>query len=186
MEFTLIYKGNLPTRASPSIKQEIRRDFHTQLKKLWTFPPLKDYTQRENDYLDEKNPQTFIHRLGDFKFVPLVNKKFDVIAEIKLVLLHPEPPGLIITHGGDIDNRLKILFDSLQMPRNIDELPTGDSPREDESPFFCLLEDDKLITRVSVETDTLLDPKKESPYVELLIQVKTKVTRTTIGNIALS
>lgn len=186
MEFTLIYKGNLPTKASPKIKQEIRRDFHRQLKKLWSLGPLKDYTGKSNNYLDEKNPQTFIHRFGDFKFAPLVNKKFDLIAEVKIILLRSEPPGLIVTQGGDIDNRLKILFDSLQMPRNIEELPSGDSPQEDEDPFFCLLEDDKLITKVSVETDTLLDPTKESSYVELLVRVKTKATRITYGNIGLS
>jgi len=28
----------------------------------------------------------------------------------------------------------------------------------DEGPFFCLLEDDKLITKVSADTDDILDP----------------------------
>ena len=32
------------------------------------------------------------------------------------------------------------------------------SPAPDEGPFFCLLEDDKLITKVSADTDDLLDP----------------------------
>jgi hypothetical protein len=31
-------------------------------------------------------------------------------------------------------------------------------PRPDEDPFFCLLEDDKQVSHLSVETDRLLDP----------------------------
>jgi hypothetical protein len=34
----------------------------------------------------------------------------------------------------------------------------GYPPDADEDPFFCLLEDDSLISQASVETDTLLQP----------------------------
>ena len=49
----------------------------------------------------------------------------------------------------------KTLFDALRMPKNLGE--TGKvAPQADESPFFCLLEDDRLITEVRVTTDRLL------------------------------
>jgi len=68
-------------------------------------------------------------------------------------------PGHLISSGGDIDNRIKVLFDGLRMPHTVAEL--GALPIEkDEDPFFCLLEDDKLITRVAVTTDRLITPLK--------------------------
>lgn len=36
------------------------------------------------------------------------------------------------------------------------ELPDGDEPQDGEDPFFCLLKDDALVTRLAVDTDTLL------------------------------
>ena len=60
--------------------------------------------------------------------------------------------------SGDIDNRLKTIFDALRMPASKDELGGYETPEEGETPFYCLLTDDKLISRVSVETDTLLQP----------------------------
>jgi len=44
------------------------------------------------------------------------------------------------------------------MPVNAGELGGHDKPAESETPFFCLLQDDRLITQTSVATDTLLEP----------------------------
>ncbi|MDB5472820.1 MAG: hypothetical protein JWP99_123 [Devosia sp.] len=60
--------------------------------------------------------------------------------------------------SGDIDNRLKTLFDALRMPDSKEELGGYDKPGEDEAPFYCLMTDDKLITKIAVETDRLLEP----------------------------
>jgi hypothetical protein len=50
-----------------------------------------------------------------------------------------------------------------------------DQPRL-ENPFYVLLEDDKQVTRLSVETDTLLDPKSDdeddASKVKLVITVE--------------
>ena len=64
----------------------------------------------------------------------------------------PGSPGF----AGDIDNRVKTLLDALKMP-STGEIPPGASPGQDEDPLFCLLEDDSLVTRLSVEMDQLLD-----------------------------
>jgi hypothetical protein len=49
------------------------------------------------------------------------------------------------------------------------------SPSQDENPFYCLLEDDRLISKVSVDTDTLLQPIEKEPNANdarLVITVK--------------
>ena len=40
------------------------------------------------------------------------------------------------------------------------ELDNVEGPDEEENPFFCLLEDDKFITSLSVESDSLLSSEK--------------------------
>lgn len=55
--------------------------------------------------------------------------------------------------GGDIDGRLKTLFDALQRPVNLNEIPRSiTGPDYDEYPMFVLLENDKLISDVNIET----------------------------------
>jgi len=88
-------------------------------------------------------------------------------------------PGVPLIHsGGDIDNRLKVLFDGLRVPENSSEV-AGAVKSPDEDPyFFCLLEDDALITDVAVTTDTLLTPCPigQENDVHLVIKVKVRPT----------
>jgi hypothetical protein len=126
-----------------------------------------------------------IRDLGAFRFAPLVDSRIDLIAELDIILLRPGPPGGIITQGGDIDNRLKTLLDSLKVPDQLSALPQNASPEEDESPFFCLLEDDKLITNINVKTAQLFEPVDHPSEVVLLIRVQTKATKMTYGNMGL-
>ena len=75
-------------------------------------------------------------------------------------------------HGGDIDNRLKTFFDCLTIPK-ANQIPKGDSPKVDEMPFYCLLQDDKLITNISVSVHQLLKPCSKG-FVCLLVHVQIK------------
>ncbi len=84
-----------------------------------------------------------------------------------------------------IDNRLKTLLDSLRAPKELQELPKDDSPKNDEDPYFCLLEDDNLITKLSVVTDRLLEPYENSSEVQLMIPVTIKPTKLTYRNMGL-
>jgi len=81
-------------------------------------------------------------------------------------MLRPELPGQTLIRGGDIDNRLKTLFDALRMPQNGETMETADGI----NPFYCLLQDDKLINHISVTTDILLDEVDEN-HVQLVITV---------------
>ena len=90
---------------------------------------------------------------GKFHFVPLVEADLRLRVSLDILFLrHDRLP--LVKEGGDIDNRLKTLFDALRVPDSIDGL--GGGPEEDESPFFVLLEDDSLISEIRVSTDQLL------------------------------
>ncbi len=91
--------------------------------------------------------------------------------------------------AGDLDNRLKTLIDTLRRPRNDRELRGNEIPGEGENPFFCLLEDDNLVTHLSVETDTLLDPptgnkELDQRQVKLVITVDLKPLDVTMFNLS--
>lgn len=123
---------------------------------------------------------------GQFTFAPLVNEKISLVAEIDITLLWPQRPGAIITSGGDIDNRLKTLLDALKVPSEPTALPKGVEPKSDETPFFCLFQDDSLITRLHVETDRLLEPVSDASEVVLFIRVQTKQLMAYMSTIGLS
>lgn len=97
-------------------------------------------------------------RLGG-RFVPLVSKAGGFTCSLDILFLRRDNPGGLISSGGDIDNRIKVLLDGLKMPSVMGDLG-GLSLDTDENPFFCLLEDDSLITSVSVTTDRLLVPQE--------------------------
>ena len=76
-----------------------------------------------------------------------------------------------MSNGGDIDNRIKVLFDGLRMPKTDSELGRLRIDPEEEDPFFCLLEDDRLVTSVSVTTDRLIVPKRQDEDIHDVILV---------------
>lgn len=118
-----------------------------------------------------------------FTFVPLVSAEMNVIAELSITILGPEAPGSLLTQGGDLDNRIKTLLDALTMPQHANALAVDTVPGEDELPFFySLLEDDNLVTAVSVRTEQLLEPTDDESLVEVLINVRTRVTRESWKN----
>ena len=71
--------------------------------------------KRHRDWLAEKFP------LGSFYFVPLVTGAERVSCGIHVLMLRPES-GAMLVNSGDIDNRLKTLFDALRKPHDISEL----------------------------------------------------------------
>ena len=184
MEFRLIYDGPLKASAGTDDKHGLRKAFHEQFKVLWKQAPLSD----NQDLLEDppkKNGISIITGFNGYKFAPLVCEKLHLICELDITLLRPEAPGSVVTQGGDIDNRLKTLFDSLRMPKNQNELPSKISAEDLDAPFFCLLEDDNLITKVSVSTDRLLRQNPGQNDVLMVIHVTTKAVKTIWGNIGL-
>ena len=112
----------------------------------------------------------------------MVTEENGLICALDILMLRNGPPGQVRT---DIDNRLKTLFDALQMP-NSDQLG-GKTPEPDQDPFYVLLEDDRLITRVAVISDMLLEPVKgvdrDEDAVRLVIDVSVRPYRVTFENV---
>ncbi|AFY39074.1 hypothetical protein Lepto7376_2817 [[Leptolyngbya] sp. PCC 7376] len=187
MQFTLYYRGDLKSNGKPAHKHKIRQYFHPQLKELWKQLPLRDFAFLYANTADS-DKISLCEEVELFTFVPLVSDKISLIAELDIQILWPQKRGEIITNGGDIDNRLKTLFDALKVPSEPTALPLGTSPSKGEEPFFCLLKDDSLITRLSVETDHLLDPdyKNNSSEVILFIRVTTNQLRITWDTVGLA
>jgi hypothetical protein len=197
MEFTLIHHGKLPSAnsADKNKKHAIREKFHPQLKRLWNQFPLNcykeylEYIPYEKKFMEEPNPTiddygdefSVIREVKGFKFAPLICKGLGLYCEIDIKLFVTQSTTLV--NNGDIDNKLKGLFDALRYPHNSDELPKYFNPPEDEQPFFCLLEDDGLIRKISVSVDQLLYPEEESDRVDLtLLFVKVKGVTSHLRN----
>jgi hypothetical protein len=123
---------------------------------------------------------SLVEQVGPFVFIPLVSQRWFTIAEVDVLFLRHAPPGQLIGHGGDIDNRMKTLFDALRVPI-LDELPPGEMPGEDQAPFYCLLQDDALVAALSVRTDQLLAPGNGND-VQLVIHVTVKPTKAIWAN----
>lgn len=129
-----------------------------------------------------------LNHIGPFEIVPLASERMNLIAELYITFLRPEEPGSIISQGEDIDNRLKTLFDGLRMPKDHSELSSDqalNTPAMNEVPFYCLLEDENLITKIQVETQRLLTPAPRKASVLLVIKVVTKGTAVTWKNLSL-
>jgi hypothetical protein len=126
--------------------------------------------------------------IGQYCFIPLVTRLHGLVCEIDVTFLRREDPGAIVNAGGDIDNRLKTLFDALRIPHDASELgrsvDSGD-PLE----IFCLLEDDVLITRLGLQTGRLLGPLHPDAHVkaptdvELHMHVAVKVSAGSYANV---
>ncbi len=118
LNFTLIYDGALPSSGGPKEKQAIRRALHPQLRVWWEAGPLAAAFKE----IDKTVWQVFrfepLALDPGFAFLPLVTGVLECACELDILLLKPETPGHFIKNDGDIDNRLKILFDALRMPRD--------------------------------------------------------------------
>jgi len=197
LEFRLTY-GGLVLGASRSDtrvrhKHDIRRAFHPQLRRWWDVtpaldamfdPPAESLNFNRNEWNKRRDtlPQRF--QCGGYRFVPLVTADLGLICGIDILFLRPDAPGSLI-QSGDIDNRLKTIFDALRMPGPDAVELGGNTPAEGENPFYCLLQDDRLISRVSVETDILLQPTSHENAnnpndARLLITVKLKPVNATV------
>ena len=201
MEFRLTYRGPLLSAQARNTQAEhkhaLRRAFHFQLKRLWEITPFLDTGERSGpsalllegrEYMPlyDRDSLAAKHAQFGFNFVPLVTRELNLLCGLEILFLRPDKPGNL--WRGDIDNRIKTLFDALRIPE-ADDYYTQRKPASDEKPFYCLLEDDDLITKISVETDQLLafDGDNENiGNVALVITVRLRPYETTLGNMAFS
>lgn len=163
MEFRLTYEGLLKNKGGADHVHEIRKHFHRQLKRLWQIHPVLSYLNRDQEvitlgaYFSWDHVLAGKHAKFGYRFVPLAVADDHAVVSLDVLFLRSGKPGSILL-SADLDARLKRLIDALRMPAVQHELGNYTAPDVEEDPFFCLMEDDKLVGSVAVTTDTLLDP----------------------------
>jgi len=172
MEFTLTYVGPLKPSGKPADKQAVRGQIEAQLRELWTHEPLVRHREQLTEWPAQDGQVCALQERPSGFYLPVVSREFGLRAELDIVMLRPETAGGIIISGGDIDNRLKTLFDGLRPPLTVQEATSPTLP-DLSDPFHVLLSDDELITGVSVKTDRLL-AANSSDDVWITIHVRTK------------
>jgi hypothetical protein len=206
MEFRLVYDGRLPAASRSETrntdKDRIRRVFSEQLAELFaTHPALKEFSEKNTtieNSVDEqisergrkfmKPGQVYstidlmgarYERCGQH-YMPLISSPYGIACSLDILFLRRDQPGNLIVSGGDLDNRIKVLFDALRLPQNCDEVfPSDQAP---DIPIYVLLEDDRLIVDVRVLSDRLLTPRADGEHmndVRLIIHVKTVIIDAT-------
>jgi hypothetical protein len=163
---------------------------HHQLRALWQFPPLNNSAPKLLQYKVENDPNSIglAETRGNCPFIPIVSKKIDLQCALDITFLRQQAPGQLIGDGGDIDNRLKTLLDALSVPppaqqdfflKEIPAPPAGEA-------IFCLLQDDSLVIRLTVETDRLLRPTSSEYDLVALIQVSITASQLTYANLGIA
>lgn len=184
MRFTLVYRGDLPPSGSARDKWRIRRELEPQLRRLWFTPPM-DALAKYQDGLYRPADCYVGRRVGEIEYVPLISPALSLQASLEVLLLSSRLPGGLINQSGDIDNRLKTLFDALSVPSSAQQVPE-DADTEDDSRVFCLLDDDRLVTRVDVSNDRLLSISERSRETLVLIRVQPVAFRVTTANLGIA
>jgi len=191
-------------------KQAIRKIFHGQLRQFWqTNKFLREQTLHQDEihiapgqvphfmgtlFMGVGSGKTLplVEYVGSnfqrngYRFVPLVCEEFSLLCNLNILFLRRDYPLGVIS-AGDLDNRVKTIIDALRMPQGAHELRGNESPAAGEDPFFCLLEDDDLVTGLTVESDMLLDPPPSGDaglsQVKLVISVELKPDSVTMFNL---
>jgi hypothetical protein len=183
MKFTLHYRGPLLAsgnsgnrKEASKNKHDIRECLRLQLEDLWGREPLSG--QNPSLLNSEYGSAPCLKKAGKWNFTSIVNANLGLVAELDILFLRPGEPGGLIG-GGDIDNRLKTLFDALSIP-TVEQMK-GKNPADDEGLFHCVLEDDKLITGIDVKVDRLLGDSQPEEVL-LYIRVNVSCTHATMHN----
>jgi hypothetical protein len=208
MKFRFTYDGRLRASGTnngthPEDQWLIRRQVRPQLAELWrTHPALKGLGLSVHIgigmgvHFGGPQPikiqpsgtvQSVISKpieLDGYKFIPLVRKSLELTCDLKITFLRRDDPGALILPGGDLDNRMKTFLDGLKVPSHLkgNKLPEG-SPPDDFDKFFCLTEEDSLITGIAIETDRLLTPEGDKNDVRLVVETTIRVMRITQDNV---
>ena len=172
MEFRLTYQGPLPPASAGKSQLEskwlVRLALHEQLVELWKTHPRLGSASANPHMVDNH----IMKKVGGKEFVPLICSYVNSVCALDILFLRRDSPGSLV-HNGDLDNRIKTLFDGLRVPANEAELKTKQLvPNK----CYCLVEDDCLITTVKVTTDRLLArrfPTEHEEDVHLVIHVTT-------------
>src|SRR5262249_17000392 len=143
----------------------IRQAMSPQLEELWSFKPalqgesdqlvhweqtwVPDHgnqnvmrsTVRPKSYGQPADRRALLRQpdvIDGLEYLPLVRSELHLSCTIDILFLRNGDPGSIISNAGDLDNRIKNLFDGLRVPEDNDQRP----PDVGTGLIYCLLEDD--------------------------------------------
>lgn len=183
MQFRLVYEGLLlGQNGDAAHKWHIRKAFYPQLEKLWQQEPLASASSSLLVFPPMPAKVSNIRPRGIVQFAPLVTAELKLFAEVSVLLFRPRPKGSLLGAKGDADNQLKTLLDALRMPSPNQEIKQAISANLS-NPFYCLLEDDSLVTKVCLETEQWLaskDPNQCLAIIDVVIK-KSVVTYANMG-----
>ena len=104
MKFKLLYYGDILTNPKKRAQHiaDIRMQFHPQLKKLMEFKPWDNL----NKFMmpNAKKSPIITRHIGGIDWNPIITPNLKMIAELDILLMHPEIVGV---PRSDIDNRVK-------------------------------------------------------------------------------
>jgi hypothetical protein len=181
LKFTLYYRGPIGSNKLEH-KHAIRRVFHEQLKELWEqHRGLAFLSDPSHRHRHKKEPQISSNNLygSAYNWLYLIGEAHGISCSLDITFLRRGSPGRIIRHGGDLDNKLKTLIDALKVPTHMEEHPKTPA-KDDENPYFCVMQDDQYIDSIKIKSGRLLAPSASSPEdrpddVIVLIEVATAV-----------
>ncbi|MGC1779489.1 MAG: hypothetical protein WBB34_16250 [Xanthobacteraceae bacterium] len=113
-------------------------------------------------------------------FIPIVRNSLHLACAVDILFLRHEEPYNLMRQGGDLDGRIKTLFDGLKMPDPKNQY-VGLAPTAE--PLYVVLEDDALISDFSIRSGRLLGNRsKDKHRVRLTIDITIKVLRVFHAN----
>jgi hypothetical protein len=180
VNFRLTYSGPLKSASQSSTrrieKNAMRLVFDKQLQQMFTEDELL------NQPFESRDPEFQKHRRGVISYWPIVRKSMHMVCDLDILFLRQGIPGRVISADGDLDNRVKVLFDALRIPTDENEVR---GLHKEPQGILCLLEDDALITGFRVTSDQLLEPPElvSRHDVKLIINVEIKLTKITKENL---
>ncbi len=131
-----------------------------------------------------------IYGHNNYQFTPLAWKESETTCSLRFLVLRRDGDAAV-SAGRDIDNRIKTVIDALTVPLPKYGSPLGMDgnplpPQDGETPLFVLLDDDRQVTHLEVETDALLSAPDGSSdaYVQLSVLVEIRPYHTNMFNLS--
>lgn len=204
MKFTLFYQAPIPPASKKSqveAQHRLREMTNGQLRNLSQLAPLKYYhfleepgrpgivkpfTHEPDPLVDDPNtvPEV-ITNVGKFRFAALICQSMGLCAELDIVFYVFGEDAGSLQKIGDIDNRAKTLLDGLRTPQK-QQIPKGWEPKdESDDSLFVLLQDDTLVTKLSVSPEPWLEAPQNEDDVLAVVSVTVRARIGTIYNLGL-
>jgi hypothetical protein len=149
MHIPLRYEG--PLKSATDKKTQLRNKNHIR----WYLSDQLINLQLEGDFSRFPAARPISKRFRGLGFFPIITRAQQLVCSLSVVIHRREKIGNILAYHGDLDNRMKTLFDALRMPQTDGEVLSDDSKHSKHAGRVncaCLLEDDSIISELHIKT----------------------------------